>query len=313
MKNLCSVSISKLKITKTMSQEEDWQIIERFNFNVRKKFFNKFLSLYLLAIHSEFDRRGIDYSRIGNSKKLSFDREVVLISNVLIPISSKLTDFSKEQVQIMLEKFLEEKHPDKLKFYPKVISFNDKSVFFGMCKHNGRLRLSSTFLFDPEMQMISATEKELKCIYFLKSFKANNYFSESRIVFNSIISRLKKFFFNKEKIISSLTDESNNDKPLVSISKTLKELWGNHGPSYFMNSKYAIDCLGFWAKELHGIKKEIILDLEKSIMKQRKERLDLNRKMFEEHQLEIFISFRKIELEIIDEIDKIFGDYNPYK
>lgn len=71
----------------TMSKEEDWQIVERFNSNVQNRYFNRFLSSYLPAIESEFDKRGIDYSQIGDQEGLSFKRKVVLISKVLIPIN----------------------------------------------------------------------------------------------------------------------------------------------------------------------------------------------------------------------------------
>ena len=77
-------------IIETLSNEDDFKIVERFNANVRNKHFNTFLSVYLSAIHSEFEKRNIDYHKIGNSRSLSFKSKVVLISKTLIPINENM-------------------------------------------------------------------------------------------------------------------------------------------------------------------------------------------------------------------------------
>ena len=74
------------KLLEILSNEDDYQIVRRFNANVQNKYFNRFLSFYLSAIHAEFDKRGIDYHQIGDSNCLSYKRKVKLVSNVLIPI-----------------------------------------------------------------------------------------------------------------------------------------------------------------------------------------------------------------------------------
>lgn len=67
-----------------MRQESDIEIVHRFNGNVKNTYFNLFLSRYLPAIQREFDKRGIDYSEIGDSRSLSFSKKVVLVDKKLI-------------------------------------------------------------------------------------------------------------------------------------------------------------------------------------------------------------------------------------
>ena len=68
-----------------LSNETDNQIVEKFNANIQNKYFNRFFSFYLSAIHSELYKQGVDYHLIGDSKTSSLKRKVVLDSNVLIP------------------------------------------------------------------------------------------------------------------------------------------------------------------------------------------------------------------------------------
>jgi len=174
-----------------------------------------------------------------------------------------------------------------------------------MWNHYETLSLSSTSLFDQKMQMITATEKEVKCILFAKSLSAKRSGPKS----NSVFSRIIKIFSKEDKIISYSKENNINNELLVSITKTFKELWSHHSTSYFVTSKVKIDCLCFWVKELHGIQSEIVIDIEKNIRKKREEILATNRESFKKYQIESTINFRKIELEIIEEIDRRYGNY----
>jgi len=69
-----------------MSKENDAEIVERFNGNVKNKYFNIFLSSYLPAIIAEFQKRKIDTSKITELGVFSYKRKVVLISKILIPL-----------------------------------------------------------------------------------------------------------------------------------------------------------------------------------------------------------------------------------
>ncbi|GMQ33525.1 hypothetical protein [Algoriphagus taiwanensis] len=161
------------------------------------------------------------------------------------------------------------------------------------------------------MEMISATEKELKCILYAKSLETKKYLKGSESNSNSFFLRLRKLFSINQNKVSSSSENTIINKPLVSINKTLKVLWRHHGPSKLVSNKSKIDCLCFWVKELHGLENEIILNIEKEIRKKRKEKLASNREMFEKHQIEILVNFGEIESEIIKEIDKIYGYYIP--
>ena len=56
----------------------DSEIISVFNREVGNSGWGTARASYLVAIHSEFDRRKFDYSEIGDSKSLSFKNHIVL-------------------------------------------------------------------------------------------------------------------------------------------------------------------------------------------------------------------------------------------
>lgn len=58
-------------------------------------------------------------------------------------INKKLTDLTEQQVKKLFVEFLTENFPEKLKFNPTIIDYNDKTVKFGMKKHYGILNLSA--------------------------------------------------------------------------------------------------------------------------------------------------------------------------
>lgn len=58
-------------------------------------------------------------------------------------INKKLTDLTEQQVKKLFVEFLTENFPEKLKFNPTIIEYNDKIVKFGMEKHYGILNLSA--------------------------------------------------------------------------------------------------------------------------------------------------------------------------
>ena len=60
------------------STYSDSEIISTFNFEVGNSGWGTARASYLSAIHSEFDRRNIDYSLIGDAQTLSFKNEITL-------------------------------------------------------------------------------------------------------------------------------------------------------------------------------------------------------------------------------------------
>lgn len=68
---------------KTMS---DAELVEAFNKEVGISGWVSARAEYLIALHREFDERGIDYSAIGNEGGLSLSREVRLEGKKIIVV-----------------------------------------------------------------------------------------------------------------------------------------------------------------------------------------------------------------------------------
>ena len=62
----------------------------------------------------------------------------------------KLTDFNEEEVKELFLKWMSEKHPEKMDFNPRIVSYNDEYLEFGMKKHYGVLSIPSERLLKDE-------------------------------------------------------------------------------------------------------------------------------------------------------------------
>lgn len=66
------------KFDKALSELSDEALIDRFNNEVGNQGWTSARSSFLAAIHNQFERRGIDFSLIGDDSRMSLDRKVVL-------------------------------------------------------------------------------------------------------------------------------------------------------------------------------------------------------------------------------------------
>ena len=77
------------------SEFDDNEIVEAFNFEVGTSGWVTARASYFAALHSEFDRRKIDYSLIGDAKTLSFKDQITLVGKKIIlldPTTSIMED-----------------------------------------------------------------------------------------------------------------------------------------------------------------------------------------------------------------------------
>ena len=56
---------------------------------------------------------------------------------------NKLSDYSKDKVIELFNNYMAMNFPEKLKFNPQIIEYNDEFVKFGMLKHYGILSVNS--------------------------------------------------------------------------------------------------------------------------------------------------------------------------
>ena len=64
----------------------DEQLVARFNREVNNKGSGTARFSFLAALHSEFNRRGFDYSEIGDKESLSFRDKITLQNKKIIKI-----------------------------------------------------------------------------------------------------------------------------------------------------------------------------------------------------------------------------------
>lgn len=57
--------------------------------------------------------------------------------------NKKLTDLTEQQVNELFENYFAVNFPEKLKFNPRIMEYNDTTVKFGMKKHYGTLSMSA--------------------------------------------------------------------------------------------------------------------------------------------------------------------------
>lgn len=66
-----------------LSENSDLEQIEKFNLEVGNNGWGTARASYLAAIHQEFNKRGFDFSQIGNATELSFKNKIELIEKVI--------------------------------------------------------------------------------------------------------------------------------------------------------------------------------------------------------------------------------------
>lgn len=59
------------------------ELIEAFNKEVWNKWWTSSRAEFLIWIHNEFNKRWFDYSKIGDSKSLSFKNKIELVAGVI--------------------------------------------------------------------------------------------------------------------------------------------------------------------------------------------------------------------------------------
>ena len=68
---------------KDLKKYTDEQLLARFNLEVNNKGSGTARFSFLAALHNEFDRRGIDYSEIGDKESLSFRDKITLEDEII--------------------------------------------------------------------------------------------------------------------------------------------------------------------------------------------------------------------------------------
>lgn len=71
------------KFVLELSKVTDKDLIERFNLEVDTAGWVTARASYLAAIHQEFNRRGFDYSEIGDEGSLSFKNKIELVGKLI--------------------------------------------------------------------------------------------------------------------------------------------------------------------------------------------------------------------------------------
>lgn len=68
-----------LKFRERFASESDQELIEAFNSQVGNNGWVRSRGLFLRALHEEFEKRGLDYSGIGNANGLTVKNKVKLV------------------------------------------------------------------------------------------------------------------------------------------------------------------------------------------------------------------------------------------
>jgi len=116
----------------------DTELISVFNDNVGISSFGVSRQGLLSSIKEQLIERKIDFSLIGNAKSISYSSCVILKGKKLF----KIQDLKKTEVNNLLLNYFKNNEPEKLKFKPKVTSFDNQNIKFGLFKHQGLLNLS---------------------------------------------------------------------------------------------------------------------------------------------------------------------------
>jgi len=86
---------ARIEVTRELQEQEyrerfaamtGRQVIEALNCEVGNRGWAGSRALYLVALHDELDRRGYDYSAIGDRKSLSLRRKVKLVGKTIVPL-----------------------------------------------------------------------------------------------------------------------------------------------------------------------------------------------------------------------------------
>lgn len=134
-----------LEYRQKLFQISDEELISSFNEQVGVCAWGTARQGYLRAIEAEIVERNIDYSSIGNDKIMSHKHIVFLRDNKLY----KFSELSKEDASKIFQNYMQREHPDKMKFKPKLSTYDDEVVKFGMIKHYGVLVLPTKKLCKP--------------------------------------------------------------------------------------------------------------------------------------------------------------------
>jgi len=112
------------EFTERFDSLTDLELVDCFNQQVGNQGWTSAKSSYLAALHKIFDRRGLDYSSIGNQESLSFRNKVQLTGNRVLlrdDVSNHLKDMIIEETSRMrlgVDKAVE--------FYSKAIDLFEK-------------------------------------------------------------------------------------------------------------------------------------------------------------------------------------------
>ena len=72
----------------------DEELIELFNEEAGKQGWTSSRASFIAALHHEFNRRGFDYSAIGNSVSLSIKHKIKLVGKTIIVLSINYDDLA---------------------------------------------------------------------------------------------------------------------------------------------------------------------------------------------------------------------------
>lgn len=117
----------------------DNELINYYNFSIKTKSSQTSRNKRIKTLIDQFKLRNINYDLIKKDNYILSTERVILIVKKIY----KLSDLSKNQIQIIFDFYLLKNHPDKLKFNPKIISYDDNILKFGMEKHNGILNMET--------------------------------------------------------------------------------------------------------------------------------------------------------------------------
>jgi hypothetical protein len=95
LKKSAAIVTRKSNETMIFNELSDDELVKLFNQKVQKRYFNRYVQYSMNEIHKEFERRKIDYSRIGDMTSLSFANKISLVNktNILCDeITSKIRE-----------------------------------------------------------------------------------------------------------------------------------------------------------------------------------------------------------------------------
>jgi hypothetical protein len=89
MKNIRAKKYANNKIN-SLGALTDKELVSEFNKKVGLDYFNKNIQTFMNSIQTEFDKRNIDYSEIGNDKVLSFVNKINIKDKKIIKTTGNI-------------------------------------------------------------------------------------------------------------------------------------------------------------------------------------------------------------------------------